>query len=85
MAKITVQGWKHGLNKVGFTKLLQNEAGYTLSEAKHFTDDLLAGRTLTVNVPEELRASLVRQMEDLGAVPNPDDLRESKHLMSGSR
>ena len=72
MAKITIQGWKYGFQKISFTHLLQSRAGYTLSEAKHLTDDVLAGRTITVSVPEELCSSLASEMEQIGAILGPN-------------
>jgi hypothetical protein len=48
---MVIDGWNAGFQKIKFTKLLQQEAGCTLAEAKHATDDILAGRPVRVSVP----------------------------------
>lgn len=46
-----IDGWNAGFEKIKFMKLLQQEAGCSLAEAKHATDDILAGRPVRVSVP----------------------------------
>ena len=46
MIRVTIDGWRPGLNKVQLNRLLRQHAAYGLSEAKHAVDRLLAGEAV---------------------------------------
>jgi hypothetical protein len=68
MASVVLTGWKPGLNKVSLTKLIQSRAGASLGVAKGYTDRLLDGETvgLELRAVAEARA-FAQEAEALGA------------------
>ncbi len=46
MTRVTIAGWKEGLNKVQLNHLLRRHAGYGLREAKRAVDQLLEGGSI---------------------------------------
>jgi 16S rRNA U1498 N3-methylase RsmE len=68
MIEVKLNGWRPGLNKVALTKILQSHASLTLGEAKRSTDDLLAGKSVIVSVPDEETAErLIASATAIGA------------------
>jgi ribosomal protein L7/L12 len=67
MKRVVVCGGKLNFNKIGFTKFLRAEFGYSLSEAKGMTDGLLNHRSVIFEIAddqlEELRADF--RMEEV--------------------
>ena len=43
MTPVVVDGWEPGFEKIKFTHLLMDRAGWGLADAKHATDGLLNG------------------------------------------
>ncbi len=41
MIKIRILNWKSGFNKVEFNKMLRQEFGHNIAEAKQIVDDIL--------------------------------------------
>ncbi len=44
MSRVIITGWEEGLKKISLSRLLQDEAGLTISQAKHAVDEVLEGR-----------------------------------------
>ena len=57
MTRVTIEGWKEGLNKVQLNHLLRRHAGYGLADAKHAVDELLAGKSVTFESPDATSAT----------------------------
>jgi hypothetical protein len=69
MAQVRITGWETGLKKVSLTKLLQSSAGMDLVTAKNYTDRILEGETVTLELPDfDQATTLAEAMEALGAV-----------------
>ena len=69
MTKIRLTGWKIGMQKISMTKILQNRIGLPLPTAKRLVDDLLEGRSPSIDLPLGCDAhDLVVVMRGLGAV-----------------
>ena len=65
---VVLKGWREGMNKVGVTLLLRNH-GVPLSEAYEATDAILAGRAVSVQLPEGTDTeALHRSLDDLGVI-----------------
>jgi ribosomal protein L7/L12 len=78
MPKITLKSWNPGLKKVSLTKLLQEQAGLSLTSAKQYVDRLLADEAVSVNVPTtEEAAQLAEEITKLGAVCEIDSRDET--------
>lgn len=77
MPKVTLKRWNPGLKKVSLTKLLQEKADLSLTSAKQCVDRLLAGESVSVNVPTaEEAAQLAEEITKLGAVCEIDSRDE---------
>jgi hypothetical protein len=59
MDEVVFKSWEPGFRKASLTKMLQREAGLSLSEAKEKTDWLLEGKTVTVRFSSRHRAQEV--------------------------
>lgn len=69
MPTIILKGWKPGLLKVSLVKLLQVQAGLSLTASKQLVDLLLAGESVSIDVATAAQAAqLAEQMIRLGAV-----------------
>lgn len=69
MKEIIFTAWKPGFNKVGLSKLLRDEAGLPLTEAKSVVASILANRSATVRVAsEELAERILGKALALGAI-----------------
>ncbi len=69
MKQILLTGWKPGLNKVGLSKLLRDEAGMSLSGAKNAVDSILDDKPVTVQIDSKaLAESILDQAIKLGAI-----------------
>ena len=67
MSQVMLTGWRPGLRKVALTKLLQQRAGLGLHAAKDYTDRLLAGEQVRVEIPLLAAAELLaREADALG-------------------
>ena len=65
MKRIVVFGWKLNFDKIGFTKFMRAEFGYSLSEAKGMTDGLLEHRLVTFEIAEDQLKRVVLELEEL--------------------
>ncbi len=66
MKRVVLSGWNVGFKKVGLTKFLRYDFGYSLSEAKAITDSVLDGKSAALEIPEEYIDELVSKLTDLG-------------------
>jgi ribosomal protein L7/L12 len=53
MKRIVVFGWKLNFDKIGFTKFLRAEFGYSLTKAKDMTDGLLENRSVVFEIAQD--------------------------------
>ena len=67
MTTVLLSGWNAGFNKVRFTRLVQDLLGYSLTEAKRVTDQIMDGETVTVEVPETQADHVIASISELGA------------------
>jgi ribosomal protein L7/L12 len=67
METIVIFGWKVGFQKVGFTKLLRHELGYSLSEAKSKTDAVLENQRIELRVHKAEVGQVLVKLNQLGA------------------
>ncbi len=69
MTKVLISGYKPGFKKVSHTKLLRSYAGLSLKPAKDYTDRVLSGETVVVELPTpEAAEEFARESRDLGAI-----------------
>ena len=74
MRKLAVTGWDVNFQKIEFTKLLREELGYSLSEAKALTDAVLDSRPINLSFADERFDAAVAAMSKIGAVFHEEDL-----------
>ena len=67
MMTVLLSGWNAGFNKIGFTRLMQQVLGYSLTEAKRVTDTIVDGEMVTVQVSEIQADRVIASMSELGA------------------
>lgn len=63
-----VSGWNPGFKKVSCTRLLQEKAGYSLSQAKATTDAILKGQRVIIELPEQGHERTIAQLSLAGLV-----------------
>jgi hypothetical protein len=68
MKTIGVSGWNPGFKKVSCTKLLQEKAGYSLSQAKATTDAILKRQRVIIELPERGLERTIAQLSQAGLV-----------------
>jgi ribosomal protein L7/L12 len=66
MSELVLQGWKTGFLKVSLTKLLRDELGYSLSEAKAVTDAILENREIRVPCQDQQVENTVAKLRKIG-------------------
>jgi ribosomal protein L7/L12 len=67
MTRIVLSGWNTGFNKVGLTKLLRNDLGFSLRHAKSVTDAVLEGHSVTIEVEDDRVGEMAVRLGELGA------------------
>jgi hypothetical protein len=68
MPTVRLTGWRYGLEKVELTKLIREKAGLALAPAKNCTNELLAGRPVSVVLPSlAIAREFLAMAERLGA------------------
>jgi ribosomal protein L7/L12 len=65
---LLIEGWSEGFNKVAFTKMLQREFGFSLTEAKNMTDQVLERTPLTINVVSADIKRISSLAQQMGAI-----------------
>ena len=69
MAHVRITGWRRGLQKVAMTKTIRLRSGLNLAAAKSYTDSVLLGETVIVDVPLRRDAEIMAEaLVSLGAV-----------------
>lgn len=69
MTQLVLKEWRLGLKKVSAVKLLQEQAGLSLTSAKRCIDRLLKNETVSVAVANTKEArKLARELTSLGVV-----------------
>jgi hypothetical protein len=66
MKKMTLSGWHVGFDKIGLTKLLRNELGYSLGHAKSVTDAVLEGQPVTLELGDNRIEKMTSMLDKLG-------------------
>lgn len=66
MAKIVVDGWEPGFNKVGLNQLLRQRFEYSLGAAKRAVDELLENRHIVIEVPDAMLIEIGLKLKVLG-------------------
>ena len=68
MAKVRITGWRHGLNKIGLTKTIRVRLGFGIAEAKIYTDRVLEGEEVVLEVHDAASAKVfAHELDALGA------------------
>ena len=74
MAVLMIAGWRAGLRKVGMTKALRQRLKMDLSGAKTITDEVLDGKTISLEIEDREEArSLAAELAALGAIVKIED------------
>jgi len=68
MSSIVVTGWKLGFDKVGMNKLLREQLGYSLGDAKRAVDDILENKPILLTITAESVGKLPVELARLGVV-----------------
>ncbi len=69
MVKVRITNWRPGFRKVSHTKLIEEYTGFSSKLAKDYTDRILSGETVTVELPTlEAAKRFARESRELGAV-----------------
>ena len=72
---VVMYGWEPGLQKVSLTKLIQGAEGVNLAEAKRCTDEVLAGRPVTLTFFTEIEADSFCSKASLLGVSSRREIR----------
>jgi hypothetical protein len=70
---VEIYGWNLGFQKVEFTKMLENDLGYSLSEAKSATDAILNNQRVLLRVGKADVEVLLSKLNELGAKLTRED------------
>lgn len=68
MSSIVVTGWNPGFDKIGMNKLLREQLGYSLGDAKRAVDDILENKPILLTIPAESVGKLPVELVRLGVV-----------------
>lgn len=69
MTELHIVGWREGLQKISMTRLLKEQAGLRLSEAKSCTDRVLENELVIIQILDADNArKLAEQLEHMGAI-----------------
>jgi ribosomal protein L7/L12 len=69
METVILKDWKPGLKKISLNRLLRENAGLSLSDAKNVVDELLDGKSAIVKIPSsDVAAQFLRDATDVGAI-----------------
>jgi hypothetical protein len=70
---VILEGWKPGLLKISLTKIIRSSTGRGLADAKNCTDEVLAGRSVTLTFPTATDADgFCADAQRLGALARRD-------------
>lgn len=68
MSSIVVIGWKPGFDKIGMNKLLRDQLGYSLGDAKYIVDAIIENKATELVVPSEVFEQIMSDLINLGSV-----------------
>jgi hypothetical protein len=67
MAKVILNSWREGLEKVSLTKIQVSILGKSLKEAKNNVDSLLDGEVITLEIDSlDLANTFLKEVERIG-------------------
>lgn len=67
MAKVILEGWREGLEKVSLTKLQMDKLGISLKESKSNVDSLLEDERIILEIDnEDLAREFLNEAEKIG-------------------
>jgi ribosomal protein L7/L12 len=69
MKNLVINGWNVGLDKILLTKALRAEFGYSLSEGKSITDQVVDNREIRIPFDREpsVAEDFVKKLREIGA------------------
>ena len=69
MKQLVINGWSIGLNKIELTKALRAEFGYSLSEGKSITDQVVDNEEIRIPFDRapSVAEDFVRRLREIGA------------------
>lgn len=68
MAKVILESWREGLEKISLTRLQMDKLGISLKEAKSNVDSLLDGEKIILEIDNEILAKeFLNEAEKIGA------------------
>nr|WP_315154711.1 hypothetical protein [uncultured Flavobacterium sp.] len=75
MAKVILEGWREGLEKVSLTKLQMDKLGISLKESKSNVDSLLEDERIILEIDDEnLANEFLKEAQKIGVncklIPN---------------
>ena len=69
MSQLVIRGWNVGFDKILLTQTLRAEFGYSLTEGKSITDQVLAKHEVRIPFAHEpsREEDLVKRLQEIGA------------------
>jgi hypothetical protein len=78
MGRVLLTGWMPGLRKVALTKLIQSRTNVSLKAAMAYTERVLAGDTVVIELPTVADArAFALEAQNLGVVVESDVSQEA--------
>lgn len=68
MKVIIFEGWKVGMRKIPFIKLLNKECKLSLKEAKHIKDCIVDNKTMVIEVEDAIAEFILKESRELGVI-----------------
>jgi len=68
MRKIRFIGWRPGMNKIKFVRLLNEDVGFTLQEAKIIKDNIVDGQVIEISVLAEQYDQIISDVSKCGII-----------------
>ena len=68
MRKIRFIGWTPGMNKIKFIRLLNEDVGFTLQEAKIIKDNIVDGQVIEISVPADQYDQIISNVSKCGII-----------------
>lgn len=68
MSELILRSWKIGFEKVSLTKLLRDEFGYSLADAKAITDAILENKEVRLPHPNQEGEKIVAKLREIGVI-----------------
>lgn len=68
MSCVVVKGWSPGFDKIRMNKLLREQLGYSLGDAKSAVDEILRNRPIHLTIAAESLEKLLSELVKIGAI-----------------